>query len=836
MIQSTAQKAGPSQATATQPVAAVNSMRGLPASLDVERFSESRAFEINAMHQAMDNAKDASTHRAWQELPRHLRRRAASHNPHRVPVRLQQKAQTEMDPAKKKAVKRALPKRSKTNKLTRTEELLRRQVDKTWLETHIWHAKRMHMETKWGYRLASTPTEKSARPSYRASAQGAIIHDASYHGIIEIIAPQKLLLRLLDICCDPQAGGPRASRFVSGSRACETKIYSPEAYPFELLGTVTIIWRPQPAEELLVARPTIPAPTSGSARRKAEKAAKARRSQNATAGSSSNVTNIGKEEDTERTIWIVTHPAIYDGVFRAVHQSAESVLRPFHATESEQSTAMDTEGSKGQNRSALEYTIEIKDLREQLNIFEIIGPLANQVVAGALKPVQGDKRAEFKEFWAALGRLQSSGQLPRSTIAGFTVQDPRLNFPPKNSKAHFAELETGHLNNNVSTILFNSVPLARSGIWDESVRGTLRKPRFKKKDIDARKASQLTPGKALPAMKDDNRVPVLLIQHSVSPLTAKATNAGLHGWVLITPSGWGMPFWSSLTFTGARTGGLHEREGQHFEVGKPAFPRDYVATASYADDVRVRAEEQRARWERTPKSKRVNYEHRGVDHPWEPDWMSLLGLTKLDVTENANADAREEDLVPTQRYHATISAEMPVRPWILCGSETENLVNLTAMRTSPVTGLHEVMNCLRSKRGMQPLTVTAGDLWRSCLLWVRLDMCGRGNPPEGAMLYSVDDVERREWRKAIDCNNIEKATKLGEVVTNPSALCGFVTTGGYSLLHGKPHAVAVVPISRLFELIQQAQRLGDEDQTPFVKIRGRNDLISHAAKISIIGG
>jgi hypothetical protein len=25
--------------------------------------------------------------------------------------------------------------------------------DKKWLETHLWHAKRMHMENMWGYRL-----------------------------------------------------------------------------------------------------------------------------------------------------------------------------------------------------------------------------------------------------------------------------------------------------------------------------------------------------------------------------------------------------------------------------------------------------------------------------------------------------------------------------------------------------------------------------------------------------------------------------------------------------------------------------------------------------------
>ena len=37
-----------------------------------------------------------STHRAWQELPRHLRRRAASHRVRRVPLRLRDKSRSEV--------------------------------------------------------------------------------------------------------------------------------------------------------------------------------------------------------------------------------------------------------------------------------------------------------------------------------------------------------------------------------------------------------------------------------------------------------------------------------------------------------------------------------------------------------------------------------------------------------------------------------------------------------------------------------------------------------------------------------------------------------------------
>ncbi|KAF9349670.1 hypothetical protein BGX34_001667 [Mortierella sp. NVP85] len=84
------------------------------------------------MHSAMERSKDASAERAFQSLPRHLRRRAASHNIKRLPVVL--------DPVKegKKPSSRYKKRRSGTI----SQEYLRRQGSKRWLETHIWHAKR----------------------------------------------------------------------------------------------------------------------------------------------------------------------------------------------------------------------------------------------------------------------------------------------------------------------------------------------------------------------------------------------------------------------------------------------------------------------------------------------------------------------------------------------------------------------------------------------------------------------------------------------------------------------------------------------------------------------
>ena len=60
-------------------------------------------------------------------------------------------------------------------------------------------------------------------------------------------------------------------------------------------------------------------------------------------------------------------------------------------------------------------------------------------------------------------------------------------FPPKNAKVQIDEAKLPSLSAAASAF-FPSAVLARSEIWDESVRRPLRKPTFQKKDIDKRRA------------------------------------------------------------------------------------------------------------------------------------------------------------------------------------------------------------------------------------------------------------------------------------------------------------------------------------------------------------
>lgn len=60
-------------------------------------YVEARATELNSMQRALDSK--GGSKRTFQTLPRHMRRRAMSHNPKRLPRRLREAAAKEVSGA-----------------------------------------------------------------------------------------------------------------------------------------------------------------------------------------------------------------------------------------------------------------------------------------------------------------------------------------------------------------------------------------------------------------------------------------------------------------------------------------------------------------------------------------------------------------------------------------------------------------------------------------------------------------------------------------------------------------------------------------------------------------
>ena len=142
----------------------------------------------------------------------------------------------------------------------------------------------------------------------------------------------------------------------------ETYVYGFNKYPYNLIGPAAIIWHADIPEPNM---PQAPAVTRGTkARGKGKGKEKA--------------TSADNPQQRTRIVWIRVHPSITDKVHEALRVSTSFAL----------------EAVKQAGRIT---EVEIADLREHFNVFEIMGPKSSQVIKGALKPVLEDKREEFKK-------------------------------------------------------------------------------------------------------------------------------------------------------------------------------------------------------------------------------------------------------------------------------------------------------------------------------------------------------------------------------------------------------------------------------------------------------
>lgn len=141
------------------------------------------------------------------------------------------------------------------------------------------------------------------------------------------------------------------ARFVTGARACDTHLYQRGAYPLGLIAPITVLWRPSPPVQKI---------------------------QDSASSTGKERPNVPAE--SQRTLWIWAHPSVFEDVYRELRTAASFALETFKKT-----------------KPSMRCEVEIADLREQLNAFEIMGPKSSQVIKGALRPVPEDTCEEFKK-------------------------------------------------------------------------------------------------------------------------------------------------------------------------------------------------------------------------------------------------------------------------------------------------------------------------------------------------------------------------------------------------------------------------------------------------------
>ena len=66
-----------------------------------------------------------------------------------------------------------------------------------WLETHLWHSKRMTIQTLWGYRMPMYHNGRGLRALRGILKSHCIIHDSSYLRPIQLKGNKTNVLNLL---------------------------------------------------------------------------------------------------------------------------------------------------------------------------------------------------------------------------------------------------------------------------------------------------------------------------------------------------------------------------------------------------------------------------------------------------------------------------------------------------------------------------------------------------------------------------------------------------------------------------------------------------------------
>ncbi|XP_038246122.1 ribonucleases P/MRP protein subunit POP1 isoform X5 [Dermochelys coriacea] len=617
-----------------------NVSQEMPKYVTASTFAQARAAEISAMLKAV--TQKSSNSLVFQTLPRHMRRRAMSHNIKRLPRRLREIARKEAEKAvhQKKEHSKNKCRKARRRHVNLVVEFNRRQKKNIWLETHIWHAKRFHMVKKWGYCLGDRPTTKSYRACYRAMTKNCLLQDLSYYCCLELNGKERELLKVLARMCSIDTGPTFAAvPCLSGRLQGSLILYRADRYPEDVLGPITFIWKPK----------------DGS----------------------------GIASET-RQLWIWTHPSLKQDILtelKAVFQCSEPVetcspepIVTLLPEEKQTDVAMNVgrkrkrEDNEGEKAAPVEKIIGdgtrvplqsycwtsqttgivISDLTMEILRYRLIGPLSHCVLTEALKtaPIQtvmADAETKLNNWWVEncknsekvslhqrqeaifelLQGISSPSEIAAGTILGLTVGDPRVNLPKKRSKA-MPNPEKYQDNEKVRQLLLEGVPVecAHSFIWDQTICKNVTENKIPEQDLNHMRGELLVPGSQLDLGPRESKIPILLVQQPGKVAGEDRPGWG-SGWDIYLPKGWGMAFWIPFIYRGARVGGLQEGL-KHSEYKRtPHIPNDFPdcpAGIQFAKELENILLE---KFKRRPPAKRANYVKLGTLAPFLCPWGQL---------------------------------------------------------------------------------------------------------------------------------------------------------------------------------------------------------------------
>ena len=152
-------------------------MANLPSNILVSNAVQDRIIEINKMEVCLKNNERTIKKTPLQILPRQMRRRAASHNIKRFPLRFRTFA---LDMKAKSDFCKTNVTVKKNRKRKRRMKTNLNCLESGRLSTHLWHAKRFHIRKMHGFMVPLRSTDKSGRAVMKSLKRRSVIQDISW--------------------------------------------------------------------------------------------------------------------------------------------------------------------------------------------------------------------------------------------------------------------------------------------------------------------------------------------------------------------------------------------------------------------------------------------------------------------------------------------------------------------------------------------------------------------------------------------------------------------------------------------------------------------------------
>ncbi|KAL1506338.1 hypothetical protein ABEB36_005722 [Hypothenemus hampei] len=494
-------------------MSATNSASGsknnsMPTTITLSTFTAARIKEIQAMRKNIMESR--STKLAFQKLPKHMRRRTMSHVVKRLPRRLRQIHMNQMQKAGLPPKNNRGSRKYRRRPLNLQSEYARRQRRVKWLNTHLWHAKRFHMIEKWGYKLPKQPCDKSFRACYRATTQHCLVQDMSYVKCIELNGSYEDIMSQLEKMVDIRTGLTfKALCFREGKKFGELTLFEPavNSYERKAIGQIKYLWN--------------------------------------------------QYADGRKLLWLFVHAAFYKQMVTLFIK-----LFNFELLKENELKTITYKSPQG---------VILKELEYELDTISLTGSLAIDILKIALRTVELTEKHQdmlrncTRKFLIkqnqVFDNLSKESHIPPNMVLSITVNDPRLNFPTKRTKALLNSCTPN--DDDFDELQSN---LSFSPLFDERVRNLIKTNRVSNEEICKLREKNLIPGSEL-ELKNETLIPLILLWRPGNK--EKENNGYSSGWDIIVPSNWSQTFFLAFVMWGARAGGLRETESIAFERSQP---------------------------------------------------------------------------------------------------------------------------------------------------------------------------------------------------------------------------------------------------------------------------